>query len=56
MWGGDDDVMRRSVAVGVVALRAAQAPAITDAVVVGPMLAALSVAAAVLIQVLRFRS
>jgi hypothetical protein len=48
--------MRRSVAVGVVALRAARAQAITDMVVVGPMLAALSVAVVILIQVLRFRS
>ncbi len=48
--------MRRSVAVGVVALRAARAQAISDMLVVGPMLAALGVAIAILIQVLRFRS
>jgi hypothetical protein len=47
--------MRRSLLVGVVELRAARAQAITDAVVVGPMLAALGVALAVLIQVLRAR-
>jgi len=48
--------VQRSVAVGVVALRAARAQAITDLVVVGPMLATLSLGVAILIEVLRFRS
>jgi hypothetical protein len=47
--------MRRSILVGVVELRAVRAQAVTDAVVVGPLLAALGVLLTVLIQVLRFR-
>jgi len=47
--------MRRSLAVGAAEVRAFRAQAIVDAVVVGPVLAAVGLAVAVLIQVLRVR-
>ena len=48
--------MRRSFATGAVALRAYRAQAIIDVVVVGPVFAALALALAALIRVLRLRS
>ena len=47
--------MRRSLALGAAEVRAYRAQAIVDAVVVGPVLAAVGLAVAVLIQVLRVR-
>ena len=47
--------MRRSLALGAAEVRAFRAQAIVDAVVVGPVLAAMGLAVAVLIQVLRVR-
>ena len=47
--------MRRSLALGAAEVRAFRAQAIVDAVVVGPEFAALGLAIAVLIQVLRLR-
>jgi len=47
--------MRRSLALGAAEVRAFRAQAIVDAVVVGPVLAAVGLAVAVLIQVLRVR-
>ena len=47
--------MRRSLALGAAEVRAFRAQAIVDAVVVGPVLAAVGLVVAVLIQVLRVR-
>jgi len=47
--------MRRSLALGAAEVRAFRSQAIVDAVVVGPVLAALGLAIVVLIQVLRIR-
>ena len=47
--------MRRSLALGAAEVRAFRAQAIVDAVVVGPVLAAVGLAVAVLIQLLRVR-
>ena len=56
IYGLQHGFMRRSLALGAAEVRAFRAQAIVDAVVVGPVLAALGLAITVLIQVLRLRS
>ena len=56
IYGSQHGFMRRSLALGAAEVRAFRAQAIVDAVVVGPVLAALGLAITVLIQVLRLRS
>jgi hypothetical protein len=48
--------MRQALAIGATEVRAFRAQAIADAVVVGPVFAALTLAVTVLIQVIRVRS